>query len=477
MLERDGEIFLSDSPQLHHEILSQFPVSESIGEIREEGEAKNRDTRDEDDDELRQQHLHNEHSIDEDEDEDDDGSVKQDDDDCRFIQFMSFEEISRGMQDLSGDCHPSGSVLKRVIESGSGSCAAEELRLPRVIAYRYKAYLENALHPYDSTEVRKTIQYTQLDDSEEILTIPGLDIALKSMKKFEKSHFIISSDYAYGELGVYPRIPPKSPLFYEITCVNINENVHSEHVTNQLNCDSKISIDSLRQSIEQLKSEAKALEDEQMFRKAINIYFKALNQIDKYRVSNSKESYLINIKFQINIKLLLANCMLKTRRFGQAASLSHEIIKINNRVPLAHEYLARALWSMGKPIPAWNHAQRAYRLNPSESLDSLKSDISKEIYEIKKMTNNSSRSGEQYRSYYRQVDVTQTFMDQCHQWLSVIEKDPLLNQIPSDFSDVRPSEYDYLKNFFGQNGYIVDKIGIPPNSIVYIYRNDLNPNE
>ena len=40
--------------------------------------------------------------------------------------------------------------------------------------------------------------------------IVGWDIAVSTMRKGELSRFLISPNYAYGELGCPPRIPPNS---------------------------------------------------------------------------------------------------------------------------------------------------------------------------------------------------------------------------------------------------------------------------
>ena len=46
--------------------------------------------------------------------------------------------------------------------------------------------------------------------------IKGWDIAVKSMKLNESAKFTISSEYAYGEKGSPPKIPPNSTLIFTI---------------------------------------------------------------------------------------------------------------------------------------------------------------------------------------------------------------------------------------------------------------------
>lgn len=53
--------------------------------------------------------------------------------------------------------------------------------------------------------------------------IPGWEEALMSMKKGEKSTFVIPSKLAYGERGAGNAIPPFTPLVFEIELLKINK--------------------------------------------------------------------------------------------------------------------------------------------------------------------------------------------------------------------------------------------------------------
>lgn len=50
--------------------------------------------------------------------------------------------------------------------------------------------------------------------------IPGLEIAVSSMKKGEVAYFIISPKLAYGDLGCPPRIPPNAEVLFDIELLN-----------------------------------------------------------------------------------------------------------------------------------------------------------------------------------------------------------------------------------------------------------------
>lgn len=53
--------------------------------------------------------------------------------------------------------------------------------------------------------------FCQLD-----VTLWGLDISLRTMRRGEFSRFLLQPRYAYGELGCPPIIPPGATVLYEV---------------------------------------------------------------------------------------------------------------------------------------------------------------------------------------------------------------------------------------------------------------------
>lgn len=75
-----------------------------------------------------------------------------------------------------------------------------------VVYVHYAAYVELAEYPFDVTRLRHKKPLRLKLGTQEI--IPGLEIAIRSMKKQEKAKFLIHPDVAYKE-GAPPRIPPR----------------------------------------------------------------------------------------------------------------------------------------------------------------------------------------------------------------------------------------------------------------------------
>ena len=92
----------------------------------------------------------------------------------------------------------------------------------------YNGYLEYADEPFDSTRLRGRQQQFTLGKGRLLLSlqhlsqcvcvcvccagevIAGLEVAVRSMRRNERSQFLISSNYAFGKMGCPPRIPPNA---------------------------------------------------------------------------------------------------------------------------------------------------------------------------------------------------------------------------------------------------------------------------
>lgn len=71
-----------------------------------------------------------------------------------------------------------------------------------LVTVHYCFFLELQDDPFDSTRLRGRPARFRLDTGS---VLEGLEVAVKSMNKKEKAEFLISPDYAYGDLGCHPR--------------------------------------------------------------------------------------------------------------------------------------------------------------------------------------------------------------------------------------------------------------------------------
>ena len=75
-----------------------------------------------------------------------------------------------------------------------------------IVCVHYNGYLEYSSEPYDSSRLRSTPMQFILGKG----TILGWEKGVSTMRKNELAKFLVRSDYAYGDMGIPPRIPPKA---------------------------------------------------------------------------------------------------------------------------------------------------------------------------------------------------------------------------------------------------------------------------
>ena len=93
-----------------------------------------------------------------------------------------------------------GGVKKRLLTAGLE--ADGPVPEKGSITIHYSLSIEGQDEPFDSTYLRGKCERHRLDDNR---LIPGLSIAVRSMKNHEKSEFIIGPEYAFGDMGCPPR--------------------------------------------------------------------------------------------------------------------------------------------------------------------------------------------------------------------------------------------------------------------------------
>lgn len=120
-----------------------------------------------------------------------------------------FERLACRMVDISGD----GGVLKMEVNAGVGEAIPDRAS----VTFHYNAFLEHSDEPFDSTLLRGRPERKLLDDGE---LLPGLNLAIKTMRCGETSRFLIWPQYAFGKTGCPPRIPGGEVLLYEVQLVS-----------------------------------------------------------------------------------------------------------------------------------------------------------------------------------------------------------------------------------------------------------------
>jgi FKBP-type peptidyl-prolyl cis-trans isomerase len=107
-------------------------------------------------------------------------------------------------------------VFKRILIPGSGMV----IPLGSRVRIHYNGYFEMNDEPIDSTYLRnKTFEF-KLGVGD---VVAGLDVAVSTMKKYEKAQFIFESEYYLGKYGCEPRVPKNTAVLFEIEVISFIE--------------------------------------------------------------------------------------------------------------------------------------------------------------------------------------------------------------------------------------------------------------
>ncbi|XP_053743839.1 inactive peptidyl-prolyl cis-trans isomerase FKBP6 isoform X2 [Synchiropus splendidus] len=132
----------------------------------------------------------------------------------------SFERLAHQMQDVLGD----GGILKQVVQPGEGPLIPQKAS----VLMHYSAYLESSSRPFESNTYMKHPNIMKLGRD---VTLAGLELGLLTMKKGEFSRFLFWPQYAYGEMGCPPLIPPASIILYEVEVLDFLDSDMDEFVS------------------------------------------------------------------------------------------------------------------------------------------------------------------------------------------------------------------------------------------------------
>uniref|UniRef100_A0A8C5LQF6 peptidylprolyl isomerase n=1 Tax=Leptobrachium leishanense TaxID=445787 RepID=A0A8C5LQF6_9ANUR len=129
-----------------------------------------------------------------------------------------FQQLGQHLEDVSGD----RGVLKEVIRAGSG-------QKPDANRLKYSGYLEHADKPFDTNCFHRCPKLMKIGED---VTLLGMEIGLLTMQKGELSRFIYSPEYAFGNMGCPPLIPPSATVLFEVELLDFLDTAESDWFCN-----------------------------------------------------------------------------------------------------------------------------------------------------------------------------------------------------------------------------------------------------
>ncbi|KGL96380.1 Peptidyl-prolyl cis-trans isomerase FKBP6, partial [Charadrius vociferus] len=92
-------------------------------------------------------------------------------------------------------------------------------------AVKYSGYLEHRDEPFCTSGYSKSPRLMKLGKD---ITLVGLEIGLLTMKKGEVARFVFRPDYAYGQQGCPPLIPPNATVMFEVEVLDFLDSDESD---------------------------------------------------------------------------------------------------------------------------------------------------------------------------------------------------------------------------------------------------------
>jgi FK506-binding protein 6 len=329
-------------------------------------------------------------------------------------ELSPFEIQARRMSNITED----GGVKKKVLREGAGSVVPEGA----LVRVHYNGYLEYADEPYDSTRLRHRQWQFKLGES----AIPGLSVAIATMRRGELSRFLISPQYAFGERGCPPRVPPNSTILYEIELMSFVDYKSADEYASFPEEEKKTAtFDQLLEVAAAEKSLGNDLFEQRVYSKAVFRYNKALGLIEDVRLKDEREEKLWKsalLKLYLNLSL----CHLKQKKTQKAARFCHKALDLDENSVKAHFRLGQAFMLQSEFEKSKKHLLKAAKLSPGNL------EIREEIQKLE-------RTVQKFKSIEREVSM-RMFADVRSKQGAVCEDSDNMAAIQEQLEELKVSE-------------------------------------
>nr|CAD7452767.1 unnamed protein product [Timema tahoe] len=291
-----------------------------------------------------------------------------DNDDDEGSSISPFQKMALKMHNLTED----GSVKKKILRAGEGPQIPEGAS----VTVHYNAYLEFNEEPYDSTYMRGKPETFRLNAYQ---LIQGLEIGIATMKKKEKSQFLISPELAYKELGVPPRIPGNSELLIEVELISFLDD-QAANLMDSESAKSQTFKDFYKAAQGNITGGNDAFTNNNI-RLAIKKYNTALNILEnRCKLSNDEEESKQR-KLVVKVCVNLAVCYNKIGSSKQACVKCRNALYHDAKNAKALFNFGRALLMLGDYDEAHRRLTAALKLAPNDT------SISEELKLLKEKKN------------------------------------------------------------------------------------------
>ncbi|KFV20040.1 Peptidyl-prolyl cis-trans isomerase FKBP6, partial [Tauraco erythrolophus] len=225
---------------------------------------------------------------------------------------------------------------------------------------KYSGYLEHTGEPFCTTYNSKSPELMKLGKD---ITLRGLELGLKTMKKGEAARFVFVPDYAYGRLGCPPLIPPNATVTFEVEVLDFIDSDES---------DTFFELTAEQQDTIPLQKVLKVADTErqfgnyfyrrQHFEIAKDKYKRALSILGRSPASEAEQRQIDELKVPLLLNLSLTS--LKLGCPARALAYGENALEIDQRNAKALFRCGQACLCMTEYIKARDFLVRAQRVEP-----------------------------------------------------------------------------------------------------------------
>ncbi|CAF0767023.1 unnamed protein product [Didymodactylos carnosus] len=322
-----------------------------------------------------------------------------------------------------------GGIWKQVLYVGSGHQLSQGI----TVKIHYSAYFEYMDEPYDSTYKRHKRPYEFHLGRCEVL--PGIDYAVSTMQRRERSKFIISSDLLYGSVGCRPRIVENAWSLFVIELISAINMTADELVVpktlQQQNIDDFDKKVKIAQTLRNMGNEEYAKNN---LEKAIRNYNKGKQFILKTHILNEEQEKQYH---QLLLKLYLnsAQCYLKLKNFEKTIRNCLDALQIDLYNIKALYRISMSYRLLQKFDQAKIYLDKAIKLEPNNQ------DLSGELQQLHTAIEHQKKNEQ---TFYQKIFNTQTSTTDKNIPLQTYESPSINSDFATDTADQLDSALSYI---------------------------------
>eukprot|EP00096_Caligus_rogercresseyi_P015672 TRINITY_DN8141_c0_g1_i1.p1 TRINITY_DN8141_c0_g1~~TRINITY_DN8141_c0_g1_i1.p1 ORF type:complete len:334 (-),score=97.77 TRINITY_DN8141_c0_g1_i1:116-1117(-) len=261
-------------------------------------------------------------------------------------------------------------IEKRVLDAGVELSGIGE---NDIALCHYSFTIEGDLEPFDSSLLRCKRERLQLGS-----LLPGVELALRSMKKAERSAFRIQPYLAYGAIGCPPRIPGNSVILADIKIFDFMDSKSSKELLRRPHeLVSKYSFTYIYELVHREYLEANGKVKRREFTSAYKTYESGIRLLEIVPVGNDSEDNERK-KLLHKLRLNVGLCYLQSGKYPLTCESMHQVLSDEPNNLKALYRMGKAKRMLGNIENARTYLKKAHALAPRDP------DICRELGDLKK---------------------------------------------------------------------------------------------